>query len=161
MKLILTLVLLVIVDSINSQDCSSYWNLCHNDSINNYHDHYQLVVNDRGQNVSKSSFISIKETLEIEFQLFSGRDYRMSICTSYENKPIIRIYELGTTNLIYDNTTNDTIEVFEYEQRFNMKVKAIVSLFYKENKNKKNYLLEEKPKRYCIGFKLESMITRK
>lgn len=142
------------------QDCNGYWNTCHNDSVNNVHDHYQLVVNDKGQGVSKSAYISDVEILETEFQIFAGRDYRMSICTNFEYKPIIKMYEYGTMKLIYDNTRNDSISIFEYEQRFDMKIKAIISIPQRPTRKVSN-LIKEKPKRYCIGFKLESMITRK
>jgi hypothetical protein len=143
-----------------SQDCYDYWDKCHNDSINNYHDHYQLVVNENGQGVSKSAYISDVEVLETQFDIFSGRDYRMSICTTYDYKPILILYELGTSNVIYDNTKNDSCIIFEFEQRFNMMVKAVIRIPQSKKRNV-SHLIVEKPKRYCIGFKLESMITRK
>ncbi|MCK9575697.1 MAG: hypothetical protein WC979_02400 [Candidatus Pacearchaeota archaeon] len=160
MRYILLFVLLFLSLNLKSQDCNGYWNTCHNDTVNNYHDSYQLVVNDKGQGVSKSANISDVEILETVFDIFSGRDYRMSICSSYEYMPILRLYEYGTNNVIYDNSQNDSILVFEFEQRFNMKIKAVVSI-PQSKKRKVSNLIVEKPKRYCIGFKLESMITRK
>ena len=144
-----------------SQDCIGYWNECHNDTINNYHDSYQLVVNDKGQCVSKSAYISDDQSLVTNFDLFPGRDYRITICSTYDYKPIIRLYEIGTDKLVYDNTVyNDTSSIIEFEQRFSIKIKSIVTI-PKNNKKLVSSLLKEKPLRYCIGIKIESMITRK
>jgi hypothetical protein len=160
MRYILIIYFLVYSTILRGQDCYSYWNQCHNDSINNYHDAYQLVVNKNGQGVSKSAYISDVEVLETEFDLFRGRDYRMSICTTYDYSPIIRLYEIGTGILVYDNTLNDSVLIFEYQQWVDRKIKATISI-PRTKKIKVPGLMSEKPKRYCIGFKLESMITRK
>lgn len=145
---------------LKAQDCVGYWNYCHNDTVNNYHDSYKLVVDGKGRGVSVSGFVLDTETIETEFTLSPGRDYRMSVCSSSKNKPIIKLYEFGTQNVIYSNVENDTISVFEFEQRFVVKVKAVVSLPAQKRKSTAG-MLKLKSQRYCLGFKLESMITRK
>src|ERR1035437_10036515 len=159
MKILFLHIFIMITTFLYGQDCASYWNSCHNDSVNNYHDHYQLVVDEHGRVVSKSAYISDVEYLETSFDLFAGRDYRMSVCTSYNYKPMIILYEYGTERIIYDNTKNDSTIVFEFEQRFDVKIKAIVRIPQIKRKKVSN-LIVQKPYRYCIGITLESMITR-
>lgn len=160
-KLILAiLMILCVIFSAKSQDCVGYWNYCHNDSINNLHDSYQLVTDAKGQVVSKSAYILDVETIETFFDLRIGYDYRMSIANSSNKKTIVQLFSIPENILIYDNTTNDSIQLFEFEQRENFKVKAIISIPKTVKKQTPN-VFQEKSKRYCIGFKLESMITRK
>ena len=160
MKYFLIFCFLISTMILRAQDCYDYWNSCHKKNKVDSNDVYQLVVNKNGQCVSKSAYISDVEILETSFDLFSGRDYRMSICTTYDYKAIIRLYEIGTNLLIYDNTLNDSVLVIEYQQWVDRKIKAIISIPQLKRKQGSN-LIFEKPKRYCVGFKLESMITRK
>jgi hypothetical protein len=160
MKYFLVIICLISTTLLRGQDCYDYWNSCHKKNKVDTNDVYQLVVNKYGQCVSKSAYISDVEILETYFDIFAGRDYRMSICTTFEYKPIIRLYEIGSNVLVYDNSLNDSVLVFEYQQWVDRKIKAIISIPQKKKKSVSS-LIVEKPKRYCIGFKLESMITRK
>jgi len=146
-----------------SQDCINYWKL--NEAVNqtyNYSNKYFLVPEG-----CFSMLISRLEKMEITFEIIQGRDYKLSIGSDLPNgKPIIKVYNVDDNMLMYDNTQNDTASVLEFEVIQSRRVRAIVTLpkSQKENKDRNRYdpaILLPKINRYCVGIKLETMITRK
>lgn len=154
MKLFFITIAVCIIHCVHAQDCIMYWNECNkHDTTTNY---YSVV-----KDASKSLYIADNESMDVYFDLIKGRDYRLSVCTNYdEGKPILRFYNTQNMSLMYDNTQfRDTASSVEIEMDVTYKVKAVVSLPAKPHPTVG--LLYIKPKRYCIGYKLETMITRK
>jgi len=135
-----------------SQDCKDYWTQCTPTQIDN---HYSLVPES-----CFSNLLATDESFEIPIELIQSRDYRMTLCSTFEYKVHVTFLDKNTGVLVYDNTKNDTVQVFEFQMFDNRTVRAIVSLPHSRGK-KVIGGLTEKPKRYCVGIKIESMITRK
>jgi len=153
MKFFKTVVIIVLFHATTySQDCKDYWTKCGSSQGINY---YSLVPES-----CFSNLLATDESFEIPIELIQSRDYRMSLCSTFEYKVHVKFLDKNTGVLVYDNTLNDTVQVFEFQMFDNRMVRAIVSL---PNTHGKRVLggLTEKPKRYCVGIKIESMITRK
>ena len=144
---------LLISASLFSQDCKDYWNQC--GTIPPGPNYYSLVPES-----CFSNLLATDESFEVDIDLIQNRDYRMSLGSTYDYKVHVTFLDKNTGALVYDNTKNDTVQIFEFQMFDNRKVQAIVSLPHVRGKKVLGGLTE-KPKRYCVGVKIESMITRK
>lgn len=165
MRFIKVLFLFLFPIFVIGQDCVNYWKF-NDDYIStsyNYKNNYFIVPEG-----CFSKLISTSEHIEIYFDLIQERDYKITIGSEYNlGKPIIKIYNIEDNQLLYDNTTIDTISSIEFEIEVTRKVKAIISLpsggtLVKKDKNQYySNIFTPKILRYCTGIKLETMVTRK
>lgn len=162
-KIPLILVCLLMYAYVHSQDCINYWKF--NDKLNesyNYQNKYFVVPEG-----CLSKLISESETMEINFELIHGRDYKITIGTDMPgSKALVKIYNTDDNVLLYDNAQNDSLQVVEFEIVESRKVKAIITLPLKNkptnDKNKYHAsIMLPKVNRYCVGIRLETMITPK
>ena len=104
--------------------------------------------------------IATDETIEIPFELIQCKDYKMSIISTFDYKAYIRLYDKENGTLLYNNVLNDTAQIMEFQVKRNSDVKAIITL---PNLHGKKLVgaFTAKPPRYCVGLKLESMITKR
>jgi hypothetical protein len=150
---IIFLISLFFSASLFSQDCKDYWNQCGvTPSGVNY---YSLIPES-----CFSNLLATDESFEVPIELIQSRDYKMSLGSTFDYKVHVKLLDKTTGALVYDNTLNDTVQVFEFQMFDNRNVRAIVSLPHEHGKKVLGGLTE-KPKRYCVGIKIESMITRK
>jgi len=135
-----------------SQDCKDFWNQCGSTQSTGF---YSIVPE-----ACFSNLLATDESFEIPIELIQSHDYRMTLCSTFEYKIHVKYLDKESGVLVYDNTLNDTLQTFEFQMFDNRNVRAIVSL---PNIHGKKIIggLTEKPKRYCVGIKMESMITRK
>lgn len=135
-----------------SQECRDYWNQNGVRVVNNS---YSIVAN-----ACMSKLLATDETMEIPFELFQCKDYKLSIFSSLQQKAFITLYDKNSGELIYKNTLSDTAQVIEFQMKENRSVLASISL---PNIHAKKVVgaFTAKPDRYCVGIKLESMITRR
>ena len=135
-----------------SQDCKDYWNQNSGTDVNNG---YTIVPS-----ACISKLIATDESMEIPFELIQNKDYKMSIFTTFKYKAYITLYDKNNGKLIYNNILNDTAQVIEFQVKDNSTVRAIITL---PNTRAKKVVgaFTVKPERYCVGLKLESMVTRK
>ncbi len=154
MKSILTILIIqtAIVYNAFSQECRDYWVQDGKVILNSGYS----VVSD----ACLSKLLATDESMEIPFELIQCRDYKMSVFTTFNDKAYLSLYDKNTGNLLYNNILNDTAQVFEFQVKANSSVRAIISL---PNKNNKKVVgaFTVKPQRYCVGFKLETMITKR
>jgi len=135
-----------------SQDCRDYWNKNGVVVLNNS---YTIVPD-----ACMSKLIATDESFEIPFELIQNKDYKMSLVTSFSYKAYITLFDKDNGTLIYNNILNDTAQVIEFQVKQNSNVRAVISL--PNTKGKKQMgAFTLKPERYCVGMKLESMVTRK
>ena len=105
--------------------------------------------------------------MELNFDLIKWRDYKIRIGTEMpDGKALIKIYNTENNVLLYDNSLNDTAAVVEFEIIETRHIKAVVTLTRSSKKtNDKNRYYEDiivpKINRYCVGIRLETMITHK
>lgn len=152
----LTILLVISALFANAQDCIDYYlNRCPRLEENNY---YTVVPEG-----SKSILMKEGEEMELTFQIYQGKDYRISTCSDlFDGKVVLRIYDFDDpTLLLYDNEKNDMIQSFEFQVIESRKIKAVVTVKVDEKRKQMNTLLIEKIQRGCVGLMLESMITRK
>lgn len=137
-----------------SQDCVNFWD------VKGPQDEYQLVLSG-----CHSMLISNKEFMTVSFPLIQGRDYRVTVNTNHPcKKAVLRLYSENGENLLYDNyeMTEDTAQVIEFEQRKTGIAMAMVTLIdYSVDDNTYSDVLRPKTTRYCVGIKVETMITKK
>ena len=153
MKHIITLLLLQILGiAVYSQECKDYWN---QNGIVTINDSYTIVPD-----ACMSKLLATDESFEIPFKLIQCKDYKMSLFTTLHNKAHVTLYDRNNGTLIYNNTLNDTAQVIEFQVKENCDVRAVISLPNTHGK-KTVGALTEKTKRYCVGLKMESMITRR
>ena len=137
-----------------SQDCANFWD------VKRPQDEYQLVPSG-----CHSMLISNNEFMTVVFPLIKGRDYRLSVNTNHPTKKaIFKIYSDGGNVLLYNNyeMSEDTTQIFEFEQRETYIAMAIVTLIdYSIDDNTYTDVLKPKTIRYCVGIKVETMITKK
>ena len=146
-----------------SQDCINYWRFS-DKPIETYSYTNKYFVVPEG---CFSQLLSRTESMEVIFEIVQARDYKITIGSELKNaKPIIKVYNYDDNVLMYDNTQNDSVSIFEFEVMVSRKVKAVVSLPKIRNElvDKNKYdprILMPKVNRYCVGIKLETMVTRK
>ena len=137
-----------------SQDCVDFWNIKTKPGF------YSLIPE-----ACHSMLVSNTEFLKVNFQMDEGRDYRITVRTDkLGDKAVYKIYTQDTDSLIFSNydQTEDTAQVFEFEVRQTRLVYVIVTLSdFREDENSYSSGLKPKTNRYCIGIKVETMITRK
>jgi hypothetical protein len=107
-----------------------------------------------------SKLLATDETLEVPFELIQNKDYKMSVVTSFDYKAYLTLYDRKNGTLLYNNILNDTAQVIEFQVKENSDVRAIITLPNVRGK-KTVGAFTVKPERYCVGLKLESMITRR
>ena len=146
------LLLQIIYISSFSQECKDYWN---KNGVITVNDGYTIVPD-----ACISKLLATDESFEIPFELIQCKDYKMSLVTSFDYKAYITLYDRNNGTLIYNNILNDTAQVIEFQVKENSAVRAVISL---PNLHAKKVVgaLTAKPERFCVGLKLESMITRR
>lgn len=112
---------------------------------------------------SKSALLLRGETMESVFNIIQGKDYRITLCSElFPNEINLKIYDADDGSiLLYDNTQNDTAQIFEFQVFNSRRVRAFISVPKTPEKKKNTGLLVEKTPRGCVGFLLETMVTRK
>ena len=112
---------------------------------------------------SKSALMLRGEHMESTFTIFQCKDYRITLCTElFVNEVVLKIYDADDGSvLLYDNTQNNTAQIFEFQVFNTRRVRAVVSIPVVAEPKKNTGLLVEKTPRGCVGFLLESMVTRK
>jgi len=112
----------------------------------------------------KSALLHSGEQMEVTFHIVQGKDYRVSMCSEEFGKNVVlRIYDSEKPSLVlYDNTKNDSAQVFEFQVFTSRQVRAVVSIPEEKNQPSSTAgILIVKTPRGCVGLLLESMITRK
>lgn len=135
-----------------SQECKDYWN---QNGVAVLNDSYTIVPD-----ACISKLLATDESFEIPFKLIQSKDYKMSLVTSFDYKAYITLYDRNNGTLIYNNVLNDTAQVIEFQVKENSDIRAVISL---PNTHAKKVIgaFTVKPDRFCVGLKLESMITRR
>jgi len=112
---------------------------------------------------SKSELLLRGEVMTLSFFIYQGRDYRLTLCSEmYGGEVVLKLYDFeDQTLLLYDNTLNDMNQEFEFQVMRTRKVKADVFVPKEENKSQNFGMLTQKIPRGCVGFLLETMVTRK
>jgi hypothetical protein len=112
---------------------------------------------------SKSALLLRGESIESIFTIFQCKDYRITLCSElFADEVVLKIYDADDGSvLLYDNTTNNTAQVFEFQVFNTRRVRAVVSVPLSNGPKKNTGLLIEKTPRGCVGLLLESMVTRK
>jgi hypothetical protein len=150
----ITLVLFFLFQTVLSfsQNCKDYWN---KDGITTINNSYSIVPEG-----CVSKLLATDESFELPFDLIQCKDYKMAIVTSFNYKAYITLYDRNNGTLIYNNILNDTAQVLEFQVKSNMNVRAVLSLPH-NNAKKVVGSFTVKPNRYCVGLRLESMVTKK
>ncbi len=150
-----TICLLLVSFSVKSQDCIDYHlKQCPRQNPNPYTEVPEG---------SKSALLLRGEEMETRFTIFQCKDYRLTLCSQlFQDQVVIKVYDAEDPSLLlYDNTQNDTAQVFEFQVFNTRRIRIVVSV-PKLNQPKKNTgLLIEKTPRGCVGLLVESMVTRK
>lgn len=147
--------IIVFYVAVNGQDCINYHlKSCPQLQPNPYTNVFEG---------SKSGLMLRGETMESVFTIFQGKDYRITLCSElFPNEINLKIYDADDGSiLLYDNTQNDTAQIFEFQVFNTRRVRAMVSVPKIAQSKKNTGLLVEKTPRGCVGFLLETMITRK
>ena len=112
---------------------------------------------------SKSALLLRGESMESTFTIFQCKDYRITLCSEmFTNEVVLKIYDADDGSiLLYDNTQNETAQVFEFQVFNTRHVRCVISVPLSTQPKKNTGLLVEKTPRGCVGFLLESMVTRK
>ena len=112
---------------------------------------------------SKSALLLRGEFMESVFTIFQCKDYRITLCSElFSNEINLKVYDADDGSiLLYDNTQNETAQVFEFQFFNTRRVRCIISVPLSNQPKKNTGLLVEKTPRGCVGFLLESMVTRK
>jgi len=148
---ILLLLLFVSLSSF-SQECKDYWM---DNGVKTSNDGYSIVPE-----ACMSKLLATDESFELPFKLIQNKDYKMTVVTSFKYKAYITLYDRNNGTLIYNNILNDTAQVIEFQVKENSEVRAVLALPNKAGK-KQVGAFTVKPDRYCVGIRLESMVTRK
>ena len=135
-----------------SQECRDYWN---KNGVMTFNESYTVVPD-----ACIGKLLATDESIEIPFELIQCKDYKMSIFTNFNYKAYLTLYDRDNGQLIYNNQLNDTAQVIEFQVKNNSSVRAIITLPNTHAKKIKG-AFTEKPERFCVGLKLESMITRR
>lgn len=101
--------------------------------------------------------------MTLSFFIYQGRDYRLTMCSEmYKGEVVLKLYDFeDQTLLLYDNTLNEMKQEFEFQIMRTRKVKADVYVPELPKESQNFGLLTQKVPRGCVGFLLETMVTRK
>jgi len=112
---------------------------------------------------SKSALLLRGESMESTITIFQCKDYRITLCSEmFTNEIVLKIYDADDGSvMLYDNTQNNTAQIFEFQVFNTRRVRIVVSVPLSNGPKKNTGLLIEKTPRGCVGLLLESMVTRK
>ncbi len=114
-------------------------------------------------NESSRSALFVKgQTSKMNFEIFNGRDYRISICNDEILGDTIefKLLDDETGDILYDNAEDNYSKIFEFTV-FESRVISI-EIFVPgetESQNKKHGVLPKTKNIGCVGVLIEHMIT--
>ena len=111
---------------------------------------------------SRSALFIKGQTSKMSYEIFNGRDYRISICNDEALGDTIKfkLIDDETGDILYDNATNNYSKVFEFTV-FESRTVSIEIFVPGTNKveNKIHGVLPKNRNTGCIGVLIEHMIT--
>ena len=106
---------------------------------------------------SKSGMISKGMTSELNFVIYKGQDYKISVCTeAFLGSEIeFKIKDTKSNIILYDNSKYKFSPFFEFSCASSRRLTIIVKIPFDASKDKE----KDKDKGACMGLLIENMTT--
>ncbi|MBE9468585.1 MAG: hypothetical protein IMY72_09765 [Bacteroidetes bacterium] len=111
---------------------------------------------------SRSALFIKGETSKMNFDIFNGRDYRISICNDDDLGDTLefKLIDFETDDVLYNNADNDYSKVFEFTVFETRTVYIKIFVPGKTEEEKKIHgILPKNRNTGCLGVLIEHMIT--
>ncbi len=114
---------------------------------------------------SRSALLLKGQTSEFRFPIYEGKDYRFSVCGEESVGPHIQyqIIDWETNEVLYDNKTDNYLQVFEFTVLMTKTVRIVVSIPSGDDSSDalNSSLRPKSTSMGCVGVLIEEMITPK
>lgn len=127
-----------------------------------FHKKYCKLEKEKGEtwqynSQSRSGLFSQGMSSKIRCVVYKGMDYRMTVCaeTTLGDNLNFKILDARTNELLFDNTTADNTQMFEFQSVSTRQI--IIEVFVPEGATEKNNMKAKDAA--CVGFLIEQKKT--
>lgn len=156
MKYIVTIILTVLIGT----SAFSQAGVC-----GNFHKKYCILEKDKGAKwqynaQSKSGLFNQGMVSKLRCVIYKGMDYRISVCcetTTLGDKVNFKIYDSRTNELLFDNTTAENTQIFEFQSISTRQL--VIEVVVPQGATEKDK--HKSADAACVGLLLEHKVTDK